>query len=108
MIAFLVLSKETRCVEYKVSQNNGDDKYFVNQKSNDQSVAWCLGEIYDETNLINGHISSIHDNDVSKEIIKNIEKAFKTLFIKCKGYYIGKKALENRDLYRFITMSIKE
>lgn len=106
---FLVLPQQKEFIADESNQNSGGYKYFVNQKNNTESITWNVNGIYNDSNIIiNGHFDTIYSNDESIKIMKCIEKAFKKFFRKYKGYYIGKKAFEFKDSYRFVTMNIYE
>lgn len=105
----MVLPQQKEFIADESKQNSGGYKYFVNQKNNTESITWNVNGIYNDSNIIiNGHFDTIYSNDESIKIMKCIEKAFKKFFRKYKGYYIGKKAFEFKDSYRFVTMNIYE
>lgn len=105
---FLVLPQQKEFLADVSKQNSGGYKYFVNQKNNTESITWNVNGIYSDNIIISGHLDTIYNNKESMEIMKCIEKVFRKFFKKYKGYYIGKKAFEFKDSYRFVTMNIYE
>lgn len=106
---FLVLPKQKEFTADAAKQHSGGYKYFVNQKDNIDSITWHVNGVYNDSNIIVcGHCDTIYNNKDSMEIMKCIEKAFRKFFKKHRGYYIGKKAFEHRNSYRFVTMNVYE
>jgi hypothetical protein len=107
--SYLVLDADVDVNSYAVKQvDDGDIKYFINQKGNDSSIVFWPGGFYGNDYLIHGHISTIHNNDRSSGLYKYFSKAFVKGFKKVSGWYIGKEVFELSGKVRLITIQINQ
>lgn len=87
---------------------NGEKKYFIDQRENEQSVVLWPGGLYFNEAIVCGHIASIYQNEFEKNFFRTARKAFKKYCLTFEKYYIGKDAYSLKGKIRFVTMNINE
>ena len=103
--SFLVIKEENELfLEKFYLVNTGEIKYAVYQRENLESIVFWPGGLYKDNYLIHGHTSTIHNNDVSKRLLSNLEKSIRKYSKKINGYYIGEDAMTLYGKVRFITI----
>lgn len=110
---FLVFFKETPCV-WRNYECHLDEKTTVTRYTTlcDENVAAInidLGGIYEETNIFPTEIDTLYyENEKVKKLYDELRKVFRKNSVMTKnGYFICKKAYENKESYRFCTIDIK-
>lgn len=87
---------------------NGEKRYFIDQRENEQSVVMWPGGLYFNEAIICGHIASIYQNEFEKIFFRTARKAFGKYCLTFEKYYIGKDAYSLKGKIRYVTMNINE
>lgn len=89
-------------------QRKGGIHYFVDQEFNPKSICFSPGGIYEEHNLICGHIGTASEHPESITLYKMFTKAITKGFKKIGNYKVGPEALHLMSQgIRMVTISVK-
>lgn len=105
---YLVIERNRNISWRKVKQQDGQYRYFVDQKENPDSIAFWPGGFYNKESLLCGHIGTISDTAGSKKIFKCFEKSIKKICTEKHGRYYYSENVKNMKNVRLITMHVNE
>jgi hypothetical protein len=105
---FLVMDQNEEPVVETVPQQDGGVLYFLTQLKNATSIVFWPGGLYEEKNLICGHINTASDNKESLDLFRDFSRTITRDFKKIGSYFVGPKALVLMSQgVRMVTISIK-
>ncbi len=110
---FRILLKTTNCAwqayQYRIDKETVKTRYTTLTDDNTGVIDIDLGGVYRETALFPTEIGTInYDNEQAKKLYDTLKKVVrKESVCTVNGYYICRKAYENRNRYRFCTIDIQ-
>jgi hypothetical protein len=105
---FLVMDRNEEPSVEEVLQQNGGVLYFLNQMQNATSIAFWPGGLYEERNLICGHINTASANKESLDLFRDFSRTVTKGFQRIGSYFVGPKALVLMSQgVRMVTISVK-
>ena len=105
---YLILPRDREARFESVIQDKGGIHYFVDQSLNPVSITFLPGGIYQNNNLICGHIGTVSKHPESIDLYKSFTKAVTKGFKKIGNYRVGPEArrLMNEGL-RMVTIGVR-
>src|SRR5205807_5635913 len=105
---FLVMNRNEEPSVDAVLQQDGGFLYFLNQMQNATSIAFWPGGLYEERNLICGHINTASVNHESLDLFRDFSRTITRGFKKIGSYFVGPEAKLLMDKgVRMVTISVK-
>ncbi len=107
---FLVLYEEDKLIYDEVKQIEGGYKYFVDNGSNINSIAFWPGGLYSDSFLISGKITTIQNSEKAKFLFKSFSEVIRKNYQKISGsrYYVSSGVNAIKNNVRLITMTVKQ
>lgn len=93
-ISFVVANRSTTIKTRQIRLNSGAVRYRVDQLENPDTVVLTPGGVWDADVVLYGMVGTASDSQVSKALMKSLERELKKRFTKVKAYWVGPKALE--------------
>jgi hypothetical protein len=103
---FLVYEPETQ-INLRAFQGNDGERICVDQLTNPDSVVFLPGGIWNEDVVIQGHVGTASDSQISQALMKRFQAAIKKSFTKVKAFYVGPRALEFLECGKRLTDSAR-
>lgn len=92
-VSFLILDRRDDVKIRTISQNDGGQKFAIDQLKNPSSIFFRPGGIIEENKaIIEGKIGTVSSDQTSIQIFNAFSKIIKQKFSKLKGYYLGNQA----------------
>jgi hypothetical protein len=104
--AFLVCERETQ-ITLRAFQGNDGERVCLDQLANPDSVVFLPGGIWNEDVVIQGHVGTASDSELSQALMKRFQSAIKKSFTKVKAFYVGPHALEFLESGKRLTSSAR-
>jgi hypothetical protein len=105
---FLVMDQSVEPVVETVPQQDGAVLYFLNQRQNATSIAFWPGGLYEEKNLVCGHINTASVAEDSLDLFRDFSRTVTKDFKKIGSYFVGPNALKLMSQgVRMVTISTK-
>jgi hypothetical protein len=90
---FLVCKPELQIVPRSVMVF-GQERFFIDQLYNPDTVAFTPAGMWDEEILLAGRVGTASNSQESQKLMKRFHSAIRRRFVKVKAYWVGHGALE--------------
>jgi hypothetical protein len=104
--AFLVCEREAQ-ITLRAFQGNDGERICVDQLANADSVVFLPGGAWDDGVVIQGHVGTASDSQISQALMKRFQAAIKKSFKKVKAFYVGPRALVSLENGKRLTSSAR-
>jgi len=107
--SFLVMARSATVAIERISLRKGGIRYSVTQQGNEGSIVFQPGGLYSGLALVAGHLSTIHHDPFSLELLKGYSGSVFRGFKQVRSFWVGPEALGILDSGgRLVTMGIDE
>jgi len=107
--SYLVAPRNVAVAARAVPQRKGGVLFALDQMENPSTFVFQPGGIFEQQCLVAGHIGTIHEDPIGKELLQDFSRAVTRGFKKVRSYWVGPEALTLLDSgVRLVTISAKE